>query len=191
MEMDGPAMIPIIVVVVATLIAAFLDVRTFKVPNAITFPLMIGGLVYHGSTAGMSGLLASLLGILFGGGVLITMHAMGGMGAGDVKIMAGVGAWLGMPSTIYVFVASALAAGIYSLGLILWRGKLSETWANLLIILYRFSAIGAHLGPEDSIEEGMKLTDRRRRFIPFAAMVAVGVIATLVVRHWFPWGSSS
>jgi prepilin peptidase CpaA len=102
------------------------------------------------------------------------------MGGGDVKLMAALGAWLGVPFTFYVFIASSLAAGVYALGLIVGCGRVRETWINLKIIWHRVAAVGRHLGGEDRIEDEVGRDDRRRRLIPFAAMVAVGLVAALL-----------
>ena len=74
------------------------------------------------------------MGILFGFAALIILYLVGGMGAGDVKLMAALGAWLGMPLTFYVFIASSLAAGIYSICyMVVLTGKVGETMVNLHI----------------------------------------------------------
>ncbi|HZT82502.1 MAG TPA: A24 family peptidase [Gemmataceae bacterium] len=178
--------VPALVVLAGALIAAFTDVWKFKVHNLLTLPLLLAGVIYHTVMGSMSetgwsiGLLNSLLGALFGFGILIVFYIVGGMGAGDVKLMAAIGAWLGWPLTFYVFIASALAAGVYSVVLILAYGRLRETWLNLKIIWHRLAAVGRHLGGEDRIEAEVNRADRRRRVIPFAAMIAVGVVALLL-----------
>ena len=97
-------LIPASIVLLASLVAAVLDVWKFKVYNALTVPLLLTGLAYHTMASGLQGLQGSLMGSLFGFAVLIVFYAMGGIGAGDVKLMAAVGAWLCMPLTFYVFV---------------------------------------------------------------------------------------
>ncbi len=171
--------VPIIIVLCAALVAAVTDVWKFKVYNALTVPLLVSGLLYHGFRAELTD---SLVGILFGFASLIILYLVGGMGAGDVKLMAGIGAWLGMPLTFYVFIASSLAAGIYSLLLVVLTGKVGETVVNLHIIWLRLSSIGRYLAADDRVETEVLRTDRRRRIIPFAAMVAIGIVATLL---WF------
>src|SRR5262249_17115680 len=143
-------------------------------------PLLLSGLVYHGMVGGGSAFAGSLLGMLFGFGILFVFYLMGGMGAGDVKLMAAVGAWLGMPLVFYVFLASALVTGVYAIAVVLLCGTLRETCVNLQIIWYRLSAVGRHLAAEDHVEAGVNRADRRRRVIPFAAMVALGIIALLL-----------
>jgi prepilin peptidase CpaA len=106
------------------------------------------------------------------------------MGAGDVKLMAAVGAWLGWTLTFQVFLASAIAAGIYGLVLIIMSHKLLETWMDFQIMWHRFTVLGRHLGADEQLERveaAVVRNDRRRRVIPFAAMVAVGIVATIVL----------
>jgi prepilin peptidase CpaA len=165
-------------VLVATLIAAATDVWSFKVYNALTLPVMLSGLVYHGVIGGWSGLGHSVLGLAFGFTLLLLFYAMGGMGAGDVKLMAAIGAWLGMPLTFYVFIASALAGGVYAVVLLVLSGGIQEAVIHMQILWLRMTALGRHLGADDRIEAEVKRDDRRKRLVPFAAMVAVGVIAT-------------
>jgi prepilin peptidase CpaA len=181
-----PSLPVVAIVLTASLIAAVTDLRKFRVLNVVTLPVLLTGLVYHTATGAISdagwaaGFLNSLLGALFGFGILFAFYVMGGMGAGDVKLMAGLGAWLGMPLTLYVFIASALATGLYAVVIVLAYSSTRETWINLKIIGHRLAAIGRHLGAEDRVEAEVNRADRRRRVIPFAAMVAVGVIAVLI-----------
>src|SRR5262249_52878067 len=143
-------------------------------------PLLVSGLVYHGMMGGSVGFVQSLLGACLGFAVLFVFHLMGGVGGGDVKLLAAVGAWLGSQLTFFVFLASALAAGVYALGLILTYGRVRDTWVNLQIIWHRVSAIGRYLGADDRLEAEVSRPDRRQRVIPFAAMVALGLVALLV-----------
>lgn len=171
--------VPVIVTLTAVLIAAIIDIWKYKVHNLLTFPLFLSGVIYHGVTAGSSGVADSLLSALFGVGVLILFYAMGGVGGGDVKLLAAIGAWLKLPLTIWVFLASSLAAGVYAIILILYSGRTKETWTNLRIIGYRLLAVGRHLGAEDEIETELGRDDRRVRLIPYAAMIAVGMVSLL------------
>jgi prepilin peptidase CpaA len=173
----GNTAVPVIVVLAAVLVAAVTDVWKFKVYNALTLPLLGAGLFYHGFHHEIGD---SLIGILFGFAALVPLYIVGGMGAGDVKLMAAVGAWLGLPLTFYVFIASSLAAGVYALALVVWNGRLGEILVNLQIMWLRFASVGKYLGADDRVEGEVRRSDRRSRIIPFAAMVAIGMIATIV-----------
>jgi prepilin peptidase CpaA len=171
---------PVVVVLVASVVAGLTDIMKFKVYNILTFPLLVSGLVYHALSGGAPGLVGSFLGLALGGGVLLIFYLLGGMGAGDVKFMAGVGAWLGVVLTFYVFLASAIAAGLYALVLIVAFGSVRETFLNLQIIGQRVRMFVRHLGAEEKIESEVRRVDRHRRIIPFAAMMAVGMVGVLV-----------
>jgi prepilin peptidase CpaA len=171
-------LLPAIVVISATLIAAVTDLWKFKVYNALTLPLLVSGLIYNTVIGGWSGLANSALGLLFGFAILLLFYSMGGMGAGDVKLMAAIGAWLGMPLTFYVFIASALAGGIYAVSLLVLTGGLEDTIINMHILWLRMKAFRRHLITDTRIEAEVKRDDRRKRLIPFATMVAIGVVAT-------------
>jgi prepilin peptidase CpaA len=135
-----------IVILLATLIAASVtDLARQRIPNYITFPLAIFGLLYNLYTTGTSGLIFSFLGILAGGGLLILFYIMGGLGAGDVKLLAAVGSILGPVNVVHAFVYSALAGGVYS-----------------IIVLYRHSALRSSLercvsAPVDFLRTGQWL----------------------------------
>jgi prepilin peptidase CpaA len=179
-----PLPLPLAVVLVGVLIASVTDIWKFKVHNALTLPLLVSGLVYHtvfhpGCSDGWAGLSNSVLGMLFGFACLLIFFIMGGMGAGDVKLMAGVGAWLGMPLTLHVFIASSLAAGAYAVVLLTIGHNLRETWTNLQILWIRLAMVGRHLGGDNRIESEVRRADRRR-LIPFAAMMAIGLIIVLI-----------
>jgi len=172
--------VPSAVVLSASLAAAVTDVWRFKVYNVLTLPLLASGLLYHGLREGPSGLVLSMLGMLCGFGVLLLFYLLGGYGGGDVKLLASFGAWLGVEATLYVFIASSLAAGVYSIGLVVWTGQVGETAVNLQILWLRLASVGRYLGSDDRVESEVRRSDRRTRIIPFAAMVAIGLVATLI-----------
>jgi prepilin peptidase CpaA len=108
-------------VTVTLIVAAVIDGLKLKVPNWITFPMILSGWVYSTVAFGWEGLAASLLGTAVGLGLLLPAYAIGGMGAGDVKLLAGVGAWMGTITTIYAFCVTALVGGVIALAMIVYR----------------------------------------------------------------------
>ncbi len=102
-------------------LAAVIDGWKLKVPNWITFPLVVSGWVYSTACFGWEGLVWSLLGTIVGLALLLPAYAIGGMGAGDVKLLAGVGAWVWVSNTLYAFCVSAVVGGIIAVGMVLWR----------------------------------------------------------------------
>jgi prepilin peptidase CpaA len=99
--------------------ASVIDLRIQKIPNLITFPSMIVILAYHTVSGGFDGLVFSFLGLLVGIGVFILPWLLGGMGAGDAKLMGVVGAALGPKGAAITFIFVALAGGVYAVGLLM------------------------------------------------------------------------
>ena len=121
-------------------IAAYLDLRSHKIPNILTFSGMVAALTYFSALNGFDGLLFSLKGIGLGIGLLLVPYLMGGMGAGDAKLMGVVGGFLGAKGVFGAFILSAAVGGIYALMLILiyrskFTGYLDSFWQRSLIFL--------------------------------------------------------
>ena len=107
-------------VAVVLVVAAVIDGWKLKVSNWITFPLVISGWVYSTACFGWPGLVWSLVGTAVGLALLMPAYAIGGMGAGDVKLLAGVGAWVWGTVTFYAFCLSAIVGGAIALVMILY-----------------------------------------------------------------------
>src|SRR5579864_2426128 len=138
--------VPFTVVSIFVVLSAVTDFWKFKVYNLLTIPLLFSGLIYHGVVGGSDEFTRSLAGALFGLGIMIVPYVMGGMGAGDVKLMTAVGAWLGFSLTYQVFIASSIAAGLYAVVLICMSKKVCDTWVNFQILWHRVTVLGRHLG---------------------------------------------
>ena len=174
-------LLPMSVAISVGLVAATVDVWTFKVHNVVTLPLLLTGLAYHTFNDGLAGLGFSLAGASLGFAALVVFYAAGGIGAGDVKLMTGIGAWLGTATTLQVILIAGLATGLYALVLLLCAGGVRYMFTNLAILVFRVRAMAIHFSGEERVEEMVKQTDtRRQRLIPFAAMVAIGVIGVIV-----------
>lgn len=112
---------PIWLLTAVLVIAAVIDGWKLKVPNWITFPLIISGWIYSTVAFGWMGLGWSIAGTAVGLALLMPAYAIGGMGAGDVKLLAGVGAWVGATTTLYAFCVSAVVGGVIALIMVLVR----------------------------------------------------------------------
>src|SRR5690348_16655973 len=91
--------------------ACWFDVRTRRIPNALTFGGAALGVLMATIAHGGSGAISSLLGLIVGLALFLPFWLLRGLGAGDVKLMAALGAWLGMPVVLMVAFYTALAGG--------------------------------------------------------------------------------
>jgi len=166
------------VTAVVALVAALIDLRRFRVPNVLTFPLCISGLVFHAVVNGLSGLQHSAAGIAVGLVTLLLFYVLGVMGAGDVKLLAAIGAWIGAPHIVYVFGVAGIVAGIHSLVVLAWQRRLHEIPAMFQVAMIQMLTLGRHLARTDSatVPSTVQRPDRHRYVMPFAAMIAIGVL---------------
>lgn len=117
-------------------VAVIFDVRYRKIPNILTFPAMLAGMVYYTLTGGGAGLLFSLGGLATGLAVLFILFLMGAMGAGDAKLMGAIGALSGTHAVLNAALFSMVAGGVYALILILFRySACKEVLSRLLLQL--------------------------------------------------------
>ena len=182
--MSRTDLIPLAAVALATLAASATDLWKFKVYNALTIPTLVLGVAVSASLGGWAGLVSSLLGAGLGFGLLVIFFAAGGVGAGDVKLLAAVGAWLGPSLTYQVFVASALCGGAYALILVFRRGGILGLAVELISARRALVCPRSWKRPTSTMAEEVQRPDRRKRLVPFAAMTCLGFFATMA--WWAP-----
>jgi prepilin peptidase CpaA len=105
---------------------AWSDTRTRRIPNYLTLGCLLAGLGYQLGAHGWTGLLDGLLGATLGFTLLIFFYWKGGLGAGDVKALAALGAWLGPLQTLYLFIYMAFAGVLVVVVFLWWRGLLTR-----------------------------------------------------------------
>ena len=132
---------PIKLVSAILILAAWIDGKELKVPNWITFPMVLSGLIYNTYAFGFAGLGGGMLGMCCGLLCLLPLYAVGGMGAGDVKLMAGIGAWVGWQTTFYAFCVSTVVGAIMAVIMVAWTGAWKKHYENFLTILSEWTVI--------------------------------------------------
>jgi prepilin peptidase CpaA len=153
--------------------AAVIDGWKMRVPNWLTYHLFIGGLAFGAWSHGLAGLGWALVGAALGLVLLLPLYAIGGMGAGDVKLYAGVGAWVGPLVTFWAFATSAIMGGVMALAMIAWSGEYVRHWVQLQTIVHEILTIR---NPEKlaAIADARKPT---MKLLPYGIPLTVGSIA--------------
>ena len=159
--------------VAIALVAVLWDVSTSRIPNKLTFTAAASALVFHVLAPGGAGFSHAALGLLVGLLVFFPVFALGAMGAGDVKLMAAVGAWLGAKSIISVALYGSFAGGLLALIVALRRNYLRQALRNIRMLLTYWWVEGVKPLPALTIES----TDSLR--MPYALAIAAGLVVTL------------
>ena len=120
------------VVLAAALVAAAIDLRSRRIPNALTLPVLAAGLLHAALVRGLPGLVDAGLASLLLAAPYLLLFAFAGGGAGDVKLMAAVGAWLGLAHGLLALVCVSLAGVLVACVQAAARGRLGSTWLAVL-----------------------------------------------------------
>jgi len=114
-------------VVAGVLMATVVDLRTRRIPNALTVTMAAFGVALAATGAGGQPLWASAAGLALGFALMMPGHLLGATGAGDVKLMAAIGALVGPAVVFNTFLFTAIAGGLLALAVAVRRRRLGET----------------------------------------------------------------
>lgn len=184
---------PIYTICAGMLAAAVIDWWKFKVPNGLTFPLILSGwllgllnnfgVVPYGGDGGLG---SALVGTFVAGLPLLLMYAIGGMGAGDVKMAMGFGAWVGafygfdphnsVLIILWAFAVGGIVGGLIAVVMIVVRGQYGQNRQHVKEIL------GDLLTSKSLGEMHDKANSRRPRWhrLPYGVPLCIGFIGYLV-----------
>lgn len=167
---------PIKLVSVVLIIAAWIDGKELRVPNYITLPMILTGLIYQTVVGGFGGMGAGLLGMCVGLMCLLPLYAVGGMGAGDVKLMAGIGAWVGWQITAYSFAVSVVVGAFMAVVMVAVSGDWKKHYKQCLLILSEWSLI------KNPYELSEIATERKARMylLPYGIPICIGTIGYFI-----------
>ena len=187
---------PLLFVCAAMVVAAVIDGWKLKVPNWLTFPLILSGwglgLAHNCGVlagTGTGGFGAALAGTALGFALLLPVYAIGGMGAGDVKMQMGFGAWVGaffglsagLSIIFWAFAVAVVLGGVIALGMIAVRGQYRTNLANTREI------VGDLVGAKSIGEVADKAAKRKPRLhlLPYGIPLCLGFVGYLAYLHGF------
>ena len=156
--------------------AAILDLRSRRIPNALTVTGVVAGLVFR-APLGFDAVVGGLLGI--GLALLLTapMFAIGALGGGDLKLLAAAGAFMGPRQLVGACLLIALLGGVVALAEAIRKGALRALLLNVFYMMSRWwSPDRRNLAPT--------LVPPVRMTIPYGVPIAVGALA------WWFWGGN-
>ena len=175
---------PIWFVTVTLIVAAVIDGFELKVPNWITFPMIISGWIYSAAFANAhlgltwyEGIGWSLAGTAVGLLTLLPLYSIGGMGAGDVKLMAGIGAWVHVTHTLWAFAISGVIGAILAVLMVVYKGAWGKHQSQFWMILQEIFTIR----DPDQLSEIAANRKPSMFLLPYGIPIAMGTIA------YFAW----
>ncbi len=177
--MFGPIEFLPIVIVVASLIAAVMDLVWGKIFNIFTAPLLIAGLIYSIYFGGVSALGPALLAVLIALIAFGWMFALKFMGGGDVKFLMALGAWGGVQFVLQTAVLSVIFGGIMAVFQLISKKKASDFLVRIYIFTVSFFVRG--------MEKGALSIDAKSK-MPFGVPIAAAAIWTVYSQPLVKWG---
>jgi len=150
------------------------DLKTRRIPNFLTLGVALSGLAFQLAYHGWSGLTDGALGLVLGFGLLFLPYLLGGMGAGDVKALAALGAWLGPVLVLYLFVYMTICGVVIAVVMLCWKGKLWNRITMIKTTAVHWALCGAH---------GLKpvaASITQSESIPYGAALALGMALVFI-----------
>ena len=175
----------VLLLLLVSLSAAF-DAKERRIPNKITFIGIIVGLLFNLFVGGWMGLLNSFLGMLAGIAIFFLPFAMGGMGAGDVKLMGAIGALMGWRFSLETAIYSALVGGVMVLVYLVYTRKMLDTLSGMLLALVQIlNRIIQKKGYSEKLMRAEQTfckngKEYKKIYIPYGVAIAGGSVLVLI-----------
>lgn len=155
------------------LVAVAWDLATRRIPNVLTFGAAFAALVAHAYIGGWNGAGMAAAGWVAGVTLFFPVFALGGMGAGDVKLLGAVGAWLGPVAAVWVALYSGIAGGLIGLIVAGYSGYLTQTITNVKSLVMYWRIVGLKPAPE------LTLSTQQGPRLAYAVPVFAGLMVTI------------
>ena len=164
-------------------VACVCDLRSRRIPNVLTFGAAAAAFAYHLTTGGVGALGQSALGWLVGVLVFIVPFALGGLGGGDVKLVAALGAWIGWADgsfmaggVIWLALYTAIAGGVMAIAVSMAYGYSRIAFRNIRLLLCHWRVAGLTAMPDITLDGSSAPK------LAYAVPILMGMVATLWLR---------
>lgn len=156
--------------------ASITDITTRRIPNVLTFGAAAGALLVRGMLFGTAGVIDAGAGWLTGFLIVFPLFFVRGLGAGDVKLVAALGAWVGPVDAVWLALYASMCGGVVGVGYALARGYLRTAFSNMVTIGNHWRTTGFKPVPGLTLENADSLK------LPYAIPILLGTLVTLWVR---------
>jgi prepilin peptidase CpaA len=173
-----------VVLVVAT-IAAISDVRTGRIPNVLTMPVFLAGLMWSAYAGGVPGLFTALASALLLALPCFFLFLFAGGGAGDVKLLGALGAWLSFHDAVLVLVCVAAAGVICGVIGTLIHRRSGILAANIYRMIGSFAFALTSRRFRDAAD--MMPTEKQMQPMPYGIAIALGIWVAAGGRWLWNW----
>ena len=147
-----PTTVVAVIVLLVAAAACVSDVRHRRIPNVLTFGSAAAALLFHGLAGGTGGLVMAVEGWAVGAAIFVLPFFLRGLGGGDVKLVAALGAWLGPSDALWLAVYTGIAGGVLALVVAVGRGYLRQALRNIWLLLMHWTVTGIRPLREVSLE---------------------------------------
>jgi len=156
--------------------ATFTDLRSRRIPNWLVVPFLLGGIAVSGWAHGWHGVGQSVMGLGLGALLFGILCWMGGMGMGDLKLCAAIGAWIGPTQLLTALVLTGIAGGVIAFCWALAGGFLGDLFKSTGDLVFGMRKRGMRPHPE------LVLDNPLARKMPYAPAIAIGTLISFFSR---------
>jgi prepilin peptidase CpaA len=157
-------------------VACVTDVRSRRIPNILTFGGATAALIFHAVTGGIGGVSTACAGWAVGVAFFFLPFALGGMGGGDIKLVAALGAWMGPVAALWLGLYTGIAGGVLAIIVSMSRGYLRQALSNIWLLLTHWRVSG--LRPLDEVS----LAGSGGPRLAYAVPIFTGTVLTIWLR---------
>lgn len=155
------------------LCAAVMDVRTRRIPNWFTLSTLAGALVLQVISGGLHALALSFAASLIAGSLFLVLFMAGGMGGGDVKLIAAIAAGVGLSQTGALLAFTAICGGVLAIFVMVRHGRVVESVRNVGRVMAHHCEYGLQPHPD------LNVRNTRTLRLPYAVAITAGTLLTI------------
>lgn len=173
----NPDLVLLSIALALSVAAAAIDVKQRRIPNWLTYPSIILGVLLRGMLLGWEGVASALAGCVLAGGIFLLFYLVRAMGAGDVKLVAALGSLLGPSDAVVMLLATAICGGVMAIVYAVYRKRACATFVNVGAALQFHAVSGLRAHPELNLDNPVALR------MPYGLAIAAGTLCVSLATY--------